>query len=283
MIILDLEEIKNYLLVYFYIFYYFPPGTLPLRPHTLILFIILLLGLILASIPLIYHAFKLYDFTRYSKMWQPWKKLSLGWAMIIIAGVTGIIEFIIILFSGILDRQYVSWSFISIMVIPLMIPMFFTIILTSMGIRQFYLNASVALNPGQEINKMRYVIVIHKHSSVTVYDKKLGDWKFNPLLIGGFINALQSLSFEIKDVDIPMKKMEYEDFDIIMEQGKHCIAALFIDGQESDWLREKLANFISEFESDFKDKFKNWSGDLTDFKKSEILIDRIFELYRISK
>ena len=47
---------------------------------------IVLVGLVIVSIPVVYYAFKLQGFVKYSKMWKPWKKLAFGWALTTIGG-----------------------------------------------------------------------------------------------------------------------------------------------------------------------------------------------------
>ena len=156
-----------------------------------------------------------------------------------------------------------------------------SIILTSKGIQNFYKNVKIALEPKREIEKLRYIMVIHKLHDATVFNRKLGDLELDPVLIGGFLNSIQTFSSEIKDKGTFMRKMEYKDFEILFEQGEYILSALFIDGEESDWLREKLKLFSQEFERNFEDKLKDWKSEVSAFKKSDALIERIFELYRL--
>ena len=99
--------------------------------------------------------------------------------------------------------------------------------------------------------------------------------------MGGFLTAIQSLSSEIKQKEIPIKRMEYKEFEILIEPGDYVFVALFIDGKESDWLRKKLNLFTQEFESMYENKLKNWLGELGAFEKSGFLVDKIFELFRV--
>ncbi len=133
----------------------------------------------------------------------------------------------------------------------------------------------------KDILRIRYLMAIHKSVGASVYNRKLGDWKLDPDLIGGFLTAIQSLSTEIKQKEIPIKRMEYKEFEILIEPGEYVFVALFIDGKETDWIREKLKLYVQEFESTFEEKLKNWLGELSAFEKSGLLVDKIFELYRV--
>lgn len=133
----------------------------------------------------------------------------------------------------------------------------------------------------REILKMRYLMVIHYRVGASVYSRKLGHWKMDSDMIGGFLTAMQDFSAEIKKKNIPMKRMEYKEFEILIEQGKYVFAALFIDQKESEWLRKKLISYVKKFEKYFESGLKQWRGELATFSNSGFLVDEVFELYRV--
>ncbi len=133
----------------------------------------------------------------------------------------------------------------------------------------------------KDILRTRYLMVIHNEIGASVYNRQLGDWDLDPSLMSGFLSAIQSFSSEIKKKKIPMKRMEYKDFEIIMEQGDYILVALFIDGRESDWLRSKLKLYVTEFEKEYGEQLKEWGGELATFRKSGFLVDKAFELFRV--
>ncbi|MFX1394918.1 MAG: hypothetical protein ACFFAH_15260 [Promethearchaeota archaeon] len=133
----------------------------------------------------------------------------------------------------------------------------------------------------KDILNLRFLIVIQKNMGASVFNRKLGEWYMDSDLIGGFLTAIQGFSSEIKRKEIPIKRMEYKDFQIILEQGKYIFAALFIDGEETDWLRNKLQLFVESFEKIHAENLKHWKGELASFKNSGYLIDKVFELYRV--
>ncbi|MFX0070854.1 MAG: hypothetical protein ACFFAO_07170, partial [Candidatus Hermodarchaeota archaeon] len=133
----------------------------------------------------------------------------------------------------------------------------------------------------REILKMRFLMVIHYRVGASVYSRKLGHWKMDSDMIGGFLTAMQDFSAEIKKKKIPMKRMEYKEFEILIEQGKYIFCALFIDGQETYWLRKKLRTYVRKFEKFFESSLKQWRGELRTFSNSGFLVDESFELYRV--
>ncbi|MFX1310393.1 MAG: hypothetical protein ACFE8C_11890, partial [Promethearchaeota archaeon] len=133
----------------------------------------------------------------------------------------------------------------------------------------------------ENILNLRFLIVIQKDMGASVFNRKLGEWYMDSDLIGGFLTAIQGFSSEIKKKALPIKRMEYKDFQIILEQGNYTFAALFIDGEETDWLRNKLQLFVESFEKNHAENLKHWKGELASFRDSGYLIDKIFELYRV--
>ena len=133
----------------------------------------------------------------------------------------------------------------------------------------------------EDLLSLRYLMVIHNEVGATVYNRKLGAWQMDSDLIGGFLTAMQDFSLEIKKQRIPIERMEYKEFEIMLEQGKYVLVALFIDGKGSDWLRNKQQLYVKKFEKYFESNLKHWKGELTFFNNSGFLVDEVFELYRV--
>ncbi|MHA1378119.1 MAG: hypothetical protein ACTSRG_07030 [Candidatus Helarchaeota archaeon] len=144
-ILTNLEDTLTYLVIYLAQNYYFPPGTVPMTPEIIFVIIFVLLGLIPVSLPLIYYAFKLQKFVRYSEMWRPWKKLALGWLFMIIGEITGILMFVFVYFSGMVNLPYVPITFLGLVLSPLIVFVLLTISLTFLGIRKFYHNSKASV------------------------------------------------------------------------------------------------------------------------------------------
>ncbi|MFX1296855.1 MAG: hypothetical protein ACFFD2_18610, partial [Promethearchaeota archaeon] len=129
--------------------------------------------------------------------------------------------------------------------------------------------------------QIRYLLIIHRKVGATLYHRQFGTWEIDTDLISGFLSAIQSFGKEIKSKDVPIRKMAYKEFEILLNQGNFVFVALIVDGKTSKWHEEKLAEFTEVFEQEFEEHLKKWSGELTRFKSSGLMIDRIFELFRV--
>ena len=147
MIILDTElDHFKALAGFLYFKYFYPLGTIPMSPELLFTLIIVLIALIPFSLPLLYYAFKLKGFVQYSRMWQPWKKLALGWLLLVVGAVSGLSVFVYLLVSGVVNQPYISVLFLLVMMTPLLTFMGLTMVLTYVGIKNFYKNAKEAIS-----------------------------------------------------------------------------------------------------------------------------------------
>ncbi|MDD1779027.1 MAG: hypothetical protein LUQ65_12750, partial [Candidatus Helarchaeota archaeon] len=134
----------------------------------------------------------------------------------------------------------------------------------------------------QNLLQLRYLLVIHRVVGATLFHRQFGTWEINPDLISGFLTAIQSFGAEIKSGTAPIRKMAYKGFEILLNQESALtFTALIVDGAISEWHEKKLAEFTKEFEKAFHDNLKSWSGELTQFKSTGLMIDRIFELFRV--
>ncbi|MFX1450495.1 MAG: hypothetical protein ACFFCM_06620 [Promethearchaeota archaeon] len=142
MLTLDSElDFFKTLAVILYSKYFYPIGTIPMSPELMVTLIIVLITLIPFSLPLLYYAFKLKGFVQYSKMWQPWKKLALGWFLLVVGAVSGLLVFVFLLMSGMVNQPFISVVFLLLMMSPLLVFMGLTMALTYIGIKDFYKNA----------------------------------------------------------------------------------------------------------------------------------------------
>jgi len=132
----------------------------------------------------------------------------------------------------------------------------------------------------QYLLQLRYLLIIHREIGSALFHRKLGSWELNPDLISGFITAIGSFGTEIKSKSVPIQKMAYQEFEILLNQGEHVLSALILNGTSSKWHEKKLAQLTKEFEKEFEENLKQWSGELTQFKSAGLMVDRVFELFR---
>ncbi len=133
----------------------------------------------------------------------------------------------------------------------------------------------------QYLLQLRYLIVIHRNVGSSLFYRKLGTWELDPDLISGFLSAIWSFGSEIKSKTVPIQKMAYKEFEILLNQGEFIISALILAGNISTWHETKLAEFTTEFEMQFQENLKKYSGEITQFKSAGLIVDRIFELFRV--
>jgi hypothetical protein len=141
MLVLDLTSDLYALVIYIWNKFAYPPEAIPMSAQLIVILIVVLIGLLPMSLPLIHYAFKLRGFVKYSEMWQPWKKLAAGWLMLIIGAISGIIVLSYVIFSGMAAKPYITVVFFMIALSPMIICMVITIILTFIGIKEFHGNA----------------------------------------------------------------------------------------------------------------------------------------------
>ncbi|NVM01219.1 MAG: hypothetical protein HWN67_02710 [Candidatus Helarchaeota archaeon] len=124
---------------------------------------------------------------------------------------------------------------------------------------------------------LRYLLVVQKHTGVTFYRGKLGsDEELDPFLVSGFLSAISSFGTELSldKKETMMKKLTYEDFEINLEDGEYIRAALLSHGKGTEFLSDKLKQFVGQFEEKFITEIINWSGKMSVFNQaSEILLN----------
>ncbi len=124
---------------------------------------------------------------------------------------------------------------------------------------------------------LRYLLVIQKQTGLTFYRGKLGsDEELDPFLVSGFLSAISSFGTELSldKKETMMKKLTYEDFEINFEDGEYIRAALLSHGKGTEFLTDKLKEFVFQFEQKFLTEIVNWNGNISVFNQaSEILLN----------
>ncbi len=132
-----------------------------------------------------------------------------------------------------------------------------------------------------DLLKTSYIMIISKDVGVSIYDKKIS-LDIDVDLISGFLQAISAFKSEIKkekEESIIKGKgfeMDYYDFKIVITDGDYIRTALILDGMPSEKLRENQWAFTEHFEKRFEDDLKDFTGDITSFRKADDLIERYF-------
>ncbi|NHI93997.1 MAG: hypothetical protein EAX96_16025 [Candidatus Lokiarchaeota archaeon] len=123
---------------------------------------------------------------------------------------------------------------------------------------------------------LKYLMVIHKGTGLTIYEKAFFKPFIDPDLVGGFLTAIQSFGSEISSTETSMKKLVYKNFQIEIEDGDYIRTALILNGEPTEHLLKQLQKYVKEFENTFRENLINWSGNLQVFKSKDENLEKIF-------
>ncbi|MFX1450502.1 MAG: hypothetical protein ACFFCM_06655 [Promethearchaeota archaeon] len=125
-------------------------------------------------------------------------------------------------------------------------------------------------------NILKYLMVLEQVSGLIMYKHNFGEIEFDSDLVGGFLAAIQSFGSELSKEKTPMKKLAYKDFEISIDDGKYIRAAVILIGPITSHLKSKHLKFISEFESRYENRLKNWSGNISGFEEMKDITEELF-------
>jgi hypothetical protein len=126
---------------------------------------------------------------------------------------------------------------------------------------------------------------VEKQGLYIIYDDGRGvfDYSFvqeviqDPGLVAGMVSAITSFIKETTRSQDLLKTIDHGDITIILEYGKRIFGALFIRGNQTAELRNKLRVFVERFEEKYKSVLEDWSGALVHFKEDHLLVEDIFK------
>ncbi|MHA1369477.1 MAG: hypothetical protein ACTSRA_07190, partial [Promethearchaeota archaeon] len=131
----------------------------------------------------------------------------------------------------------------------------------------------------EDAANIQHVFIIHIISGTCLFFKSFGQETIDPDLISGFLTAVQSFGTEISGTKTSrsLEGLTYQDYKIIVGEGKYVRLALALASEASMILRSLVPEFIQLFEERYESVLQNWRGDLTLFKDASRLIDEIFD------
>ncbi len=137
-----------------------------------------------------------------------------------------------------------------------------------------------------DVMNIQYLLVIHKETGTAILSQNMRSHKLDGDLISGFLTALTSFQSELaaEKLDPAGKKgfaLDYEKFKIFLEDGVFIRAALILGAEASATLKEKLVNYITQYEKHFYNELKDWRGNLKTVEGGPNLIEQIFDLQLI--
>lgn len=132
-----------------------------------------------------------------------------------------------------------------------------------------------------DVENIQYFLILTKHG-VPVFSKSMTEIPIDDGLISGFLSAISSFGTEIgkkmEKGDGFLEELSYQQFKIILSEGKYVRCAILLLKKASENLKETLRLFNSKFEEKFKDKLVRYDGQM--FKEIQVLslIENVFEV-----
>jgi hypothetical protein len=109
-------------------------------------------------------------------------------------------------------------------------------------------------------------------------------------LVSGMLTAVQEFvkdSFmgangadETEDIvsdEGTLGKLEYGDFQIVMERGNYTFLSAVISGYDNKRLRNRMRDVVEEFEEKYKDTLADWDGDMSKFDGAEKIVGTLLK------
>jgi hypothetical protein len=118
----------------------------------------------------------------------------------------------------------------------------------------------------------------------------LSQWESKAIdakLVSGMLTAVQEFvkdSFrgsdggpQIKMDEGALGKLEYGDFQIVIERGTYTFLSAVISGNDNKRLRKRMKNVVDEFETKYSNVLVDWDGDMGRFDGGERIVGRLLK------
>jgi hypothetical protein len=118
----------------------------------------------------------------------------------------------------------------------------------------------------------------------------LSQWESKAIdakLVSGMLTAVQEFvkdSFrgsdngpQIKMDEGALGKLEYGDFQIVIERGTYSFLSAVISGNDNKRLRKRMKDVVDEFETKYSKVLADWDGDMARFDGAERIVGRLLK------
>jgi hypothetical protein len=106
-------------------------------------------------------------------------------------------------------------------------------------------------------------------------------------LVSGMLTAVQEFvkdsftgndDFQNENMDEgALGKLEYGDFQIVIERGIHSFLSAVISGYDNKRLRKRMRDVVEDFEAKYSTVLEDWDGDMEKFEGAEKLVGRLIK------
>jgi len=129
-----------------------------------------------------------------------------------------------------------------------------------------------------------YLLIINKLSGLCLFSYKFSPGEFDPDLLSGFLQAIQSFGTEFSaSEESGMRRLSYKDFEITLEEGEYVRVALVGLGKITSYLEDRLKDFVALFVDQFRDELAHFEGRIEQFHAAEEIIKNLFGMSQASK
>ncbi|MFX0094944.1 MAG: MFS transporter [Candidatus Hodarchaeota archaeon] len=124
--------------------------------------------------------------------------------------------------------------------------------------------------------KVEHILVLSKSVGLPIYSESLQkqDLEADMALAGGALIGISTIIREITRAS-ELQIIKQKDYCIMLEHGTHILLAVMTK-EELGTVREKMVNFVTDFEDFFEDFLEEWKGNLEVFKPAKKLVEKHF-------
>lgn len=131
--------------------------------------------------------------------------------------------------------------------------------------------------------QLREIFFIHKNTGLLLTHVSANPTnKGNQDLISGMLTAIRDFAtsaFAHDDQRHELSQIEYDDFQIVLEEGRTAYLAVVVSGVIPDTFAASVSELNQNLHRSFAAPLKQFSGDVSAFKTSEALMNQLFRTF----
>ena len=131
-----------------------------------------------------------------------------------------------------------------------------------------------------DIFNLRAIIISDRSSGLYIFEKSFQDTDFDPLLVSGFIKAIETFGQEVVNINTgnQILSIEYYGLNIFMMKVNCFNFILVMEMKPTNEFLLAIDNLVEEIDNKYGDKIENFQGDTSAFDGIMDLIERDIEV-----
>lgn len=130
---------------------------------------------------------------------------------------------------------------------------------------------------------IQLLMIIQKESGLNLYSKHFTETPIDPILIGGFLQAISTFgtTMEFSSKKMARKslnELSFYHFRIIIDEGRYVKSAVLLLRSPSQKLKESIDDFNKEIEFECKNVIENWKGEVLPDELVDPIIEKHFNI-----